>query len=1195
MKSQISFLCLLFLSSLFGCKEGTIIYDVEFPRADSDEAQGGGGGGGVCRVPGATGASGVAFLSDESQQLLMSLAGFNQLSLDAEANTYLARASATNPGMKLVRYDRLGRHQWSRQLGSPQEIESFGVSTDLYGNAHTHLTQSTSEAGYSDLDVVLAKYDSTGAERWARTLGSPADEMVLGSRVNRQGDLFATGFTFGNLENFVASSHCEPTFPSNSKYNYDASTKTLTVPEDLDNDANDPKNDQSFTVTLASGAGYSASSGDPALATVSAVASSTGEFTLSLKKNQHGSTTITASSSCGDQSFTLNVTSIDDTIGNRKNNQAYFTNAGDNFTCDSKSACFTNDNDTLDGGFVSDNWSIKTTPVNGTAGITPSGEWWYQPANTFNGREYFFVEVYDNDGFANEREICVASVADSSGPILRCQGQIGSTTDNLTEQNKMDEDGGTETGTIYFHDKNNQPLSYQIINLPDNGTAGYYKTTNGTAWLVNQTDNQTDWNYRPDENYFGTETFVIQFTDNATNTNHVEVQVKVKSVNDKPVPADISATITEDNSSSYSVNLSATDIEDVAITNFIKNSDPLYGTVSSFNSPTGTVTFTPFDNLSVGTYTTTLTYHVKDSNNAQSVNPATVTLTVIGANDQPVADNKIPGTITEGSPSNINLSATDIDQDDSIIQYNITSLPQHGKLTDNATGTPLNIGSSTSSIVTFTPFDNLSASFSQATSFTYVVSDNSSAANDTSDNATASLTVNGSNDIPIAGTVVGNVTEDSPATVTLTASDVDTGDGLTYSQPITPQYGTITNFNSATGTFTFTPFDNLSHNLSYTENLSYTVQDSQGQNSSSASVTLNLTGVNDSPVANSVNTGNINWGQSGNFTLTGSDIDGDNFTFTIIGQPQYAQISSFDNSTGSLVLTPNNNLTQNTTNADDLTFTVTDSNNAVSNTATVSFSVLGPICSANLEGGFLNSPRTVRDNADIFLTKYNQHGDHVWSRQIGSAADDVSFAVTTDSHGNTYVTGFTQGILHGESNAGGLDVFLIKFSNQGRELWRRQFGSAGDETGLAITTDEEANVYLTGQTNGNLEDFTNKGGKDLFVVKYDAQGDQQWIHQSGTDQDDLGTEISVDALGRLNLLSLTAVGDSVEQSQRFLNRFHPEKGQQLWSLPLENPNLEHQVLALDYTGNAFLAGTEVADPDQFGSDQILEYRPDSLQ
>ena len=148
---------------------------------------------------------------------------------------------------------------------------------------------------------------------------------------------------------------------------------------------------------------------------------------------------------------------------------------------------------------------------------------------------------------------------------------------------------------------------------------------------------------------------------------------------------------------------------------------------------------------------------------------------------------------------------------------------------------------------------------------------------------------------------------------------------------------------------------------------------------------------------------------------------------------------------------------------------------------------------------------------------------------------------------------------------------------------------------MAITTDEGGNVYLTGQTNGNLGDFANKGGKDLFVVKYDAQGEQQWIHQSGTVQDDLGTEISVDALGRLNLLSLTATSDSVEQSQRFLTRFHLETGHQLWSQPLENPNLEHQVFVLDYTGNAFLAGKEVAGTDQFGPDQILEYRPDSLQ
>ncbi|MBT6725402.1 MAG: hypothetical protein HOA75_01385, partial [Deltaproteobacteria bacterium] len=51
MKKLLEFSIVLIILGLLqtGCdripEEGTIVYDVEFPRADSDEAQGGGGGG----------------------------------------------------------------------------------------------------------------------------------------------------------------------------------------------------------------------------------------------------------------------------------------------------------------------------------------------------------------------------------------------------------------------------------------------------------------------------------------------------------------------------------------------------------------------------------------------------------------------------------------------------------------------------------------------------------------------------------------------------------------------------------------------------------------------------------------------------------------------------------------------------------------------------------------------------------------------------------------------------------------------------------------------------------------------------------------------------------------------------------------------------------------------------------------------
>ena len=283
---------------------------------------------------------------------------------------------------------------------------------------------------------------------------------------------------------------------------------------------------------------------------------------------------------------------------------------------------------------------------------------------------------------------------------------------------------------------------------------------------------------------------------------------------------------------------------------------------------------------------TSFNYTVKDDDDAESEN-ATVILTVIGVNDQPVADNKTPGPITEGSPSNINLSATDPDMDDSIIHYNITSLPQHGTLTDNATGTTLTSGASTSSVVTFTPFDNLSSSFSQATNFTYTATDNSSAANNTSQNATVSMTVVGSNDNPVAIGGSGSIiTEDSPDNITLSATDIDIGDSLGYAVSTQPSFGNVT---IAGNQLLFTPFDNLSATDNVSDSLIFQVTDSQGA-IDTATITLTVQGSNDRPVAyDNSSAGTVVEDSPGNITLSATDIDiGDNLTYTLVS-PQLWQ------------------------------------------------------------------------------------------------------------------------------------------------------------------------------------------------------------------------------------------------------------------------------------------------------------------
>ena len=144
---------------------------------------------------------------------------------------------------------------------------------------------------------------------------------------------------------------------------------------------------------------------------------------------------------------------------------------------------------------------------------------------------------------------------------------------------------------------------------------------------------------------------------------------------------------------------------------------------------------------------------------------------------------------------------------------------------------------------------------------------------------------------------------------------------------------------------------------------------------------------------------------------------------------------------------------------------------------------------------------------------------------------------------------------------------------------------------VEITGDEEGNVYLTGQTSGNLAGFANAGGKDLFLAKYDSQGNQEWMHQWGTIEDEVGTEVSVDALGTLNLLGQMTAEAETTQPKYFYSRYEREIGRLLWLNYLDTSQVAGQALTLDYTGNVFLAGSKVSSHLEGSSTSILEYQP----
>ena len=148
---------------------------------------------------------------------------------------------------------------------------------------------------------------------------------------------------------------------------------------------------------------------------------------------------------------------------------------------------------------------------------------------------------------------------------------------------------------------------------------------------------------------------------------------------------------------------------------------------------------------------------------------------------------------------------------------------------------------------------------------------------------------------------------------------------------------------------------------------------------------------------------------------------------------------------------------------------------------------------------------------DAFVRKYDSDGNVLWTRQFGTSSTDQARGISLDSTG-VYVAGRTRGTLPGQFSAGRFDVFVRKYDSDGNQLWTDQFGSSSndDAPGLSV---ESSGVYVAGWASRDLPGQTRVGGTDAFVRKYDSDGNQQWTRQFGTSTSDQASSISVNSSG----------------------------------------------------------------------------------
>lgn len=147
-----------------------------------------------------------------------------------------------------------------------------------------------------------------------------------------------------------------------------------------------------------------------------------------------------------------------------------------------------------------------------------------------------------------------------------------------------------------------------------------------------------------------------------------------------------------------------------------------------------------------------------------------------------------------------------------------------------------------------------------------------------------------------------------------------------------------------------------------------------------------------------------------------------------------------------------------------------------------------------------------------------------------------STSILTDTSNNVYISGYTNGSILG-INAGGFsgsNGFIMKNDASGLSLWVKYITSSTNSLDsssqiLSMSKYSTNNLYVTGYTIKQLGTDPQLGYYDMFIAKYDTNGNKLWIKQLGLSSlghypQTIGNSIATDSSGNSYVAGSTSTG-----------------------------------------------------------------------
>lgn len=162
---------------------------------------------------------------------------------------------------------------------------------------------------------------------------------------------------------------------------------------------------------------------------------------------------------------------------------------------------------------------------------------------------------------------------------------------------------------------------------------------------------------------------------------------------------------------------------------------------------------------------------------------------------------------------------------------------------------------------------------------------------------------------------------------------------------------------------------------------------------------------------------------------------------------------------------------------------------------------------------------------DAFVVRYDPAGKCLWAFGCGGAGYDYGHGIDVDHKGGCVVSGaFAATGNFGDTkfeHAKGRRAFLLRIAADGDIRWVREAGAASDSgtmSGHNVCCDVDGNIFMAGFQRGGA-DFSKSVSlpesttQDVFVARYDLEGDPQWAVGTGGKADGLATSVAPDGSG----------------------------------------------------------------------------------